>query len=267
LGSRRRGIAPAVAAAAVGRPVLARKPEASSPVSTVGPEHHSGAPRVEVEAIVATDQPLPAYGGVRVDESVLHDLAEAIRSGSLPMLIGHDIRRPLSPTVLDAQVRQKPDGYKEVWIKFTVNADAWAQFGEELAASGAPGGFSFAASEPIADLPALTAESVAPVALEADASHWSDEDLLAAAGDLRAIGSVHVGRRYQFALEPIAVVVLTLVLAPILTGLITSALYDGLKRFLRPGRRTVFQFHVERENQSVIDARLETDDPRYCDTP
>ena len=61
------------------------------------------------------------------------------------MLIGHDIRRPLNPTVLDAQVRQRPDGYKEVWIRFTVDADAWAQFEEELATSGAPGGFSFAA--------------------------------------------------------------------------------------------------------------------------
>ena len=177
------------------------------------------------------------------------------------MLIGHDIRRPLNPTVLDADVRQRPDGYKEVRMRFTVDAEAWAQFQEERAASGAPGGFSFAASEPIADLPALTAESVAPVALEADASHWSDEELLAAAEDLRAVGSVHVGRRYQFALEPLAIVVLTLVLAPILTGLVTNALYDGLKRFLRPGRHTIFQFHVKRENGTIVDARLETDDP------
>jgi hypothetical protein len=86
-------------------------------------------------------------------------------------------------------------------------------------------------------------------------------ELLAAAEDLRVVGSVHVGRRYQFAFEPLAIVVLTLVLAPILTGLITNALYDGLKRFLRPGRRTIFQFHVERENGPIVDARLETDDP------
>jgi hypothetical protein len=87
---------------------------------------------------------LPAYGGVRVDESVLYDLAEAILSGSLPMLVGHDIRRPLNPTILDAQVRARSDGYKEVRIRFTVDADAWAEFEEELAVSEAPGGFSFA---------------------------------------------------------------------------------------------------------------------------
>jgi hypothetical protein len=216
---------------------------------------------VEVEAVVATDQPLPAYGGVRVDESVLYDLTEAICSGSLPMLVGHDIRRPLNPTILDAQVRGRSDGYREVWIRFTVDAGAWAEFEEELAASGAPGGFSFAFSEPIANLPVLTGDSMAPVAIEADASHWSDADLLAAAGDLQAVGPVHVGRRYQFAFEPLAVVVLTLVLVPILTGLITNALYDGLKRFLRQGRSTIFQFRVEREGGSSIDARLETDDP------
>ncbi len=230
-------------------------------VSAVSPEYRSGARRVEVDAIIATDQPLPAYGGIRVDESVLHDIAEAIRSGSLPMLIGHDIRRPLNPNILDAQVRERQDGYKEVWIRFTVEADAWAQFEEELAVSGAPGGFSFAISEPIADLSALADEPATPVALEADASHWSDENLLAAAEDLRALGSVHVGRRYQFAFEPLAVVILTIGLTPILTGLITNALYDGLKRFLRPERRTIFQFHVERENGSVVNARLETDDP------
>ena len=84
-------------------------------------------------------------------------------------------------------MRQRPDGYKEVWIRFSVDADAWAQFEEERLASGAPGGFSFAFSEPVTDLPSLAKESVAPVAIEADASHWSDEDLLAAAEDLELL--------------------------------------------------------------------------------
>ena len=177
------------------------------------------------------------------------------------MLIGHDIRKPLNPTILDAQVRERSDGYKEAWIRFTVDANAWAQFEEGLAASGVPGGFSFAFTEPIANLPARTGDSVASVVIEADASHWSDADLIAAAQDLQTVGSVHVGRRYQFAFEPLAVVALTLVLVPILTGLATNAIYDGLKRFLGQGRRTIFQFRIEREDGRNVDARLESDDP------
>jgi hypothetical protein len=216
---------------------------------------------VEVEAVVATDHPLPAYGGIRIDESILYDLAEAIDSGTLPMLIGHDVRRPLNPTILDAKVRERPDGYKEVRIKFTVAPDIWAEFEEELVASGSPGGFSFAFSEPIANLPVLRGDSLGSISIEADASHWSDADLLAAAEDLRVVSLVHVGRRYQFAIEPLAVVALTLVLVPIITGLVTNALYDGLKRFLGKGKSAIFQFRIEREDGSRVDARLETDDP------
>jgi hypothetical protein len=240
---------------------LIQETESEQFVSTERSEHHSEGRRVEVEAVVATSHPIAAYGGIQLSESVLNDIADAIRSGSLPMLIGHDIRRPLNPVVLNIQVRQRPDRHKEVWIRFSVEADAWAQYEEEIEASGAPGGFSFAFSEPIADLPPLASEPAFPVTLEADASHWSDEDLLGAAEGLRAIGPVHLGRRYQFAFEPLAVVAITVVLAPIVTGLITNALYDGLKRFLRPDRRTIFQFCIERERGSNVDARLETDDP------
>jgi hypothetical protein len=42
---------------------------------------------------------------------------------------------------------------------------------------------------------------------------------------------------------------------------ITNALYDGLKRFLRPGKSTIFQFYVERKDKSEVTAWLETDDP------
>ncbi len=217
--------------------------------------------RVEVEAIVTTDQPVAAYGGIQVSEAVLQQLAEAIRSGSIPMLIGHDIRRPLDPTILEAKVRQRADGYKEVWIRFSVDADAWEEFERERDAAGAPGGFSYSASEHVAVVPAINTLSAASVTLEADAYHWSDQDLLAAAEDLRAVGSVNVGRRYQFGLEPIPIVVLTLGVIPILTGLLANAIYGGLEPFLRKGRRTTFQFHVEREGGNVVDARLETDNP------
>jgi len=82
--------------------------------------------------------------------------------------------------------------------------------------------------------------------------------LLAAAGKLRPLGTVSVGRRYEFAHDPAAVVVLQVVL-PLAVGLAANALYDALRRFIRPERSTVFQFHVEHPG-GVVDARLETSD-------
>jgi hypothetical protein len=61
--------------------------ESELPVSTEVARHRSEAAQVEVSAVVASSHPLSVYGGIQVDETVLYDLAEAIRSGSFPMLI------------------------------------------------------------------------------------------------------------------------------------------------------------------------------------
>ena len=37
---------------------------------------------------IATNHPLKAYGGVRLGDGVLHQLAEAVRSGAIPLQIG-----------------------------------------------------------------------------------------------------------------------------------------------------------------------------------
>jgi hypothetical protein len=50
------------------------------------------------------------------------------------------------------------------------------------------------------------------------------------------------------------------VVVPIIVGLVTNAIYDRLKKCLRPGRRIRFQFCIEGNLQKPIDAILETDD-------
>jgi hypothetical protein len=52
---------------------LGRRLVIEQPVSAAGPEQHSSSRHV-VETIIATDQPLSAYDGIRVGESVLRDL-------------------------------------------------------------------------------------------------------------------------------------------------------------------------------------------------
>jgi hypothetical protein len=54
--------------------------------------------------------------------------------------------------------------------------------------------------------------------------------------------------------------ILTIVVIPILTNLVSSALYERLRKSLHRGQRTTFQFQIIRDNGSIVDARLETDD-------
>lgn len=100
-------------------------------------------------------------------------------------------------------------------------------FQAELVAHGAPGGFSFSCAEPLAVIEA-TSEANGEIELAADASYWSDDDLMSAAEQLRGLGKVNVNRRYEFTYEPAAVVFLQLVL-PVGLGVLSAAIYDALK--------------------------------------
>ena len=202
---------------------------------------------------------MEAYDGVQLAESVIEDIARRLRTEKTPMLVSHDIRRPLDAEILDAQVRATPDGFKEVWVRFTVDEAQWREFEREVQGSGAPGGFSFSASEPVTILEA-TEGTTSDIVLElaADASHWPDGTLFSAGADLQTVGRVEVSRRYEFAIEPNAVVVLG-VMGTVALGVLSNAIYDALRRFLRPHRRTVFHFRVQQGDRTA-EARLETSD-------
>lgn len=220
---------------------------------------------IEVEAIVATTEPIPGRG-FRFAPEALEQMAAELRSGAPAMLRQHDIRQPMISAVLDAGVRTHATGYKELWTRFLVDEDQWNAYLEHLAATSAPGGFSIAGSEPLAELMATSGGAAAEVHLAADGYHWADETALDAGEILRVVGNVSVGRRFELAVDPNAVVYLGLVLnqvvLPTFDGVLGAALYDAMKRFLRPGRegrRTVFHFEIERP-QRTVKAYLETDD-------
>jgi hypothetical protein len=52
----------------------------------------------------------------------------------------------------------------------------------------------------------------------------------------------------------------TYVVLPVVTGLIAEAVFDRLTRSLKTGQRTAFRFCVLRDDGTVIDARVDTDD-------
>lgn len=115
--------------------------------------------QTEAEVIVATTNRIEAYGGFQLDRSDLDELAEKLRGGTVPMNVGHDLRRPIRPLVLDAQVRERDDGEAEVWMRLLVDENEWTEFQDECRRVGAPGGMSFTRLDTIERLGQDSADS------------------------------------------------------------------------------------------------------------
>ena len=114
-------------------------------------------------------------------------------------------------------------------------------------------------------------DSSPTLSLKADAGHFDKEILDSAMDALHPHFAVRGGLLYQFSEIPSARVILemallTLQVIPI--NLISSALYDGLRHFLRPKKaeKSIFEFRISDEvrdggRKRDIYARLETSDP------
>lgn len=162
--------------------------------------------RRRVSAVLATTHPIGAYGGIQLGKNVLEQLAEALQTGTLPMVFNHDLRRRMDISNVTAGVRERPDGQWEAWADFDVPVSDWARFQHELSEFGAPGGMSFKCST------LLARRGDSPVVrIAADAHHFTDEDLLQAGQVLASHVSVEVERLYSFSFVPPALVIVHLV--------------------------------------------------------
>ncbi len=183
-------------------------------------------PRRHLRAILATTHPVESYGGVQFGRDAMQAFADAVRSGAVPMHVNHDYTRPVDATVIDTGVEERDDGHCAAWALLELDEGTWAAWQAELAAAGAPGGWSFTVTEPIG-AGERTAGYVA-----GDAAHFSDEDLRTAAETLSRIEPMHARRLYQFSEVPDAVAVLGLSLHLVQQlgpNLLASALWDGVK--------------------------------------
>jgi hypothetical protein len=73
----------------------------------------------------------------------------------------------------------------------------------------------------------------------ADAHHFSDEQILAAAGEFTDAEAVSASRLYQFSATPLALVVIQFLIqegAQIPPGILSAALYDAFRHFRLPGK-------------------------------
>jgi hypothetical protein len=224
--------------------------------------------RLEVEVIVTTSQPIPAYGGIALGDNVLQDLAASLRGNSIPLVTNHDRRRPIDGRCIDAQVRDRDDGYREVWALLDVDEEAWRAFEAERDAAGAPGGMSFSGSVPLGTYgPEGATADDAVIAIAADMATFSQDEIVAAATELGQIGIVAAGERFEFAHDPQQVVDFSIqfsVLVPLGVSIAANIITLALARFLRPQRPTIFHFHIHRQD-STITGRVETSDRRVLE--
>ena len=188
---------------------------------------------VTVDAILATDELLPAYGGFKLAREALDRYAESFMRRD-HLTIAHDSTRPIAIRNVVAGVRLNAAGNNEVWASFEAAADGWAEFEAERIAHGAPGGFSFTYAERYGEVRAHR-PGQQQITVSADAHHFSPDDLATAAMALGPIADVDVNRLYQFSHVPPARAIVEFgigLLESIPADLLASFLYDCIKVFI-----------------------------------
>jgi hypothetical protein len=154
--------------------------------------------RMRVKARIASSHKLDAYGGHKHPDGLLKLLAAAVRANQLPMVIDHDVTRPLDREVLDAKVIKLEDGHEAVEVLMDVDADGWAEYQAQLGEAGVPGGMSFTFSKPWAELFKEDSDVTARLSIYGDPEHFTDEAIEAAGERLIEVGPTKVGALYQF---------------------------------------------------------------------
>ncbi len=214
--------------------------------------------RVEVEAILATDQRIEAYGGIRLTVEALQQLAEQVMRPGSEMLVNHDRARPLNASHVRAEVVWDERGWHKVVMSFESDAAAWAEFEAEKTALGAPGGMSFSTCAPLAE---GGTGNRPQVTMAGDAHHFSPADLEQAGMHLLPVVDVHLQELFQFSSEPVAKVIVEYgveLLASVPADMFAALLYDALKGLIRKrrdaGGNTTVDFIIT-ETPEVRDVR------------
>lgn len=205
---------------------------------SVGPmtsnEDTSG-PWVALESIVTTTHRVEKYGGVRLAESALQQIVDALNAGTLPMLGHHDWTRPIRTRDLEASIVELPDGEKAVRLVGLVHQDDWDAVGQV-------GGMSFTTFEALGLAAGPHPPGTEAVRLAADAGWFTDDDIAAACSVISRVAPAEGARLLQFSAIDLARISVELGIAYVNTwgpGIAQNAIWDGLKHLmLRRLKRT-----------------------------
>jgi hypothetical protein len=193
-----------------------------------------------IRKTLATTDYIPAYGGFRLSLQELEWMRGEVKAGAAQTRLSHDSRRPLHVENIEASIEQRPDGEYALWVEFDADEDRWAEYEAERDAQGGPGGLSFTLIGTFENLPGRGEQTSVSVVVAADAAHFSDQVIRAAAEALETAGPVKASRLYQFAVAPTTLALIQFLVqegAQIPPGVFSAWLYDALRR-LRPGGGT-----------------------------
>jgi hypothetical protein len=188
---------------------------------------------------VTTTHPVDIYGGYQHPPGMLEQLADAIRTGAIPMQLEHDLTQTIDAKCLRAEVVDLDDGHKAVDAEFDVPLATIEAVGDRK-------GMSFAYSETIMMIPESYA-GVPKLALFADPAHFDDAAIREASRILSPDGPVAAGRYRQFNAIPTCKVVVeyvhesggvdgVTVAVGVGVGLVANAITEGIKGLLRRRR-------------------------------
>src|SRR6185437_8580852 len=179
------------------------------------------------EVIVATSHRVEKYGGVKLAESALQQIVDALNEGKLPLLGQHDWTKPIRTQSLEAQLVKLEDGELAVRLTGFADTDDWES-------AGPIGGMSFTTSELLGRAEGLHPENES-LGVAADAGWWEDTVIGKACSIMSAVAPVDGKRLLQFSAFDDARVVLEIGYSALATfgpGLGSSAIWDGLKFLL-----------------------------------
>lgn len=205
-----------------------------------------------VKGFVATNDVVPAYGGVQLPDEMLQEMAVVLKEGKLPFLAEHDPLRPVDAKILVSEVRKTESGSLGVWVEAEV----------PLGSMDGMAGFSYGASV----IAYRVGDSEAPVVgLFAEPSRVSESEIAEAADILAKKGlRVEAGPYLQFSIDPGVVIVLAIGLE-ILVSVGGSAIWDAIKSLVHPKKDTEMRIQVEKPSGEKVSALVRTNDPQVAE--
>jgi len=202
------------------------------------------------EGVLAGTGVIPSYGRALLDADDLQRLAQQLLDSPVPMVVDHDLDQLVDSTIVTAEVRDGPDGERQLFVEFDVPDD-------QVNAIGGRQGMSVSFNKPLI----VPREGEPDIGLWVDPGAFTLPELQVGLQRLDRAGFRPVGGLYvQLSELPPPAVVLDIaqVAQVVFWGLVTNGLYDVLKVFLRRGDKTRFKFRIHKEEGKSVTAEIET---------